>query len=242
MTNDELVTEIKAGNSALYATLWDQLEKYVYMMAGKHIQACSRAGLEVADLVQIGYLALVDAVNRYQEDRAGNTSFLTLYNYVLRDHFNGAAGYRTAKGRGEPLNGALSLDEERPGEDDSYTLGELVADPVDHIENYIDAEDLRALHDALEKALADLPEREAAALRLRYYEGKTLHECGAILCDHWYNVRDWEKRGLKRIRKNAHKYHLEERVDLRTNFYMHGQRPVEKIVLHREHLRNILNQ
>jgi RNA polymerase primary sigma factor len=92
-----------------------------------------------------------------------------------------------------------SLD--RPvGEDDGATLGELVAAPT---EEPLAELDVSLRNDALEHALAELPERDAQVLRLRFglgeTEPQTLGDIAATLGVSRERVRQIEAAALRRL-------------------------------------------
>ena len=123
MSNEEIVAAIRAGNTALLEPLWKQVRRLVYMFAYRHYMATQgRGGVTVEDLTQVGYLAMVDAIPRYDPAEAAFSTFLVQY---LRKHFQEASGrlYQDKRGLLMPkdaLNTSLSLnitvddDEETP--------------------------------------------------------------------------------------------------------------------------------
>ena len=68
MTNEELVSEIKAGRAG-YGELWEQVQRFVRQQAAGYISQnpglCTGAGVEMEDLLQAGFLALHDAVKGF---------------------------------------------------------------------------------------------------------------------------------------------------------------------------------
>ncbi len=100
MSNEELVSLIQAGEQEKMALLWDQVRSFVAWKAKKimlYVENPSYAELD--DLMQSGYLALVEAVNTYTP---GSSSFLHWFNIHLKNTFAKVTGYRTKKARYEP--------------------------------------------------------------------------------------------------------------------------------------------
>ena len=78
MTNEELVTEIKAGRNEKenMTALWQQNEKFVRQKAHRY-----RFYADPDDLIQEGYIALYDAVQKF--NLAAGTKFITFLSYFL---------------------------------------------------------------------------------------------------------------------------------------------------------------
>ncbi len=131
MSNEELVADIQAGAVDLTGQLWEQVEGLVKWKAKRImtvLEGCPGRGVEFEDLYQSGYLAMVAAVDTY--DPASGASFSTWLMYHLKTVFAEATGYRTQKGRQEPLNNYLSLDTPLTDDADSDNLMDVVADPA----------------------------------------------------------------------------------------------------------------
>lgn len=241
MTNEELVLQIQQGED-LYLQLWEQTERFIAMKAGDYFRGLEdgKRGLTVEDLIQAGFLALVDAVKTYSPERGA--LFLSYLPYHLHRHFVEAAGLRTDRSAADPINSKISLD--RPVEDESAdTLGDLQPDQRDaleEIEARIQTDQLRA---ALEKALAKLPERDAEALRLRYFKGMSLKAAAEAAGITQETLRGRTAHGLRELRRSSVRKDLEYFLELRTPYYRQTSfhttqiSPVESLVMLRERLR-----
>lgn len=215
MSNEELARRIQNGETDLIPTLWEQVRRFIYREAYRRHRATEGlGGVEVDDLVQSGYIALVKAVASFQPD--GEYAFLTYLGKQLKTSFAEAGGYRTSKR--DPLNDADSLD--APLTDDTDTTkGDMLADPVDQ---YEDAERriwLEQLRDALGKAMEDLPPEWREVLRRYYWDGQTLEEISAATGIHKNNVDNRRHKGLKQLRRNVQRYGLDQFVEDRTPYY-----------------------
>lgn len=154
-------------------------------------------GVEVDDLKQAGFLALIEAVKTFE---AGRAKFLTWYVYYLRRAFNEAQGLR---GRRSDLldRCPISLDGEK-SDDSEETWIDTIPDNEDHIENVNDKiyrEELRA---AIEKALDEIPARQALIVRRTELEQRSLVETGeeAGVSAAW--VHQLRNKGLTALRNN----------------------------------------
>lgn len=230
MTNEELAVMAKGGDQDAYAQLWEQVRRLVVGKALRVIRAMGDTRLaDLDDLTQAGYLAMVSAVEQF--DPETGWKFTTYLTNALKTAFADCTGYRTVRGRSDPIRHAASLDAPLSDEDEG-TLSELVADPVDQMAEADERMYRQWLHDTLEEILSGLPELEEQTIRQRYYEGLTLREIGERSGVCIETVRQWENKGLRALRKPK----VLRRLDLRTDFYRRGFNPVESNVLWREEL------
>lgn len=201
MTNEELVRKIQDGNEALLLTLWKQVERYVAKTAIRwYLHFDGGRGVEVADLIQSGYLAMIDAVQTFED---GNGSFVGWLTYYLQTQYAIVYGIRTERTKRDPLNAAISLDAPI-GDEDGMTVADTVVDPAGE-NGYQALEDMdynQALREALEKALADIPPKNADVIRKRYLEGQAQ---GAIATAAGVSpavIHQRERKGFSLLRKS----------------------------------------
>lgn len=242
MTNEELVALIQSGERDKLPELWEQVERFVAQQARQRmVLSAGLGGVEFEDLYQSGFLALVAAADTY--DPAAGRSFIGWLSLALRTSFAECAGYRSLKQARDPLHRAGSLDV--PATEDSNTMiGDLIADPG-ATQDFQDAEDrlfLEQLHNALEKALDELPDRKGDTLRRRFYLNWSLEEIAAAEGISGEAVRQWQKKGLQALRQQQE---LQRFVEERTPYYLrvgvsdfqrNGESAVERIVFRREKL------
>lgn len=165
------------------------------------LEGCPGRGVEFEDLYQSGYLAMVAAVNTY--DPAAGGAFSTWLMYHLKNTFAEATGYRTQKGRQEPLNNYLSLDTPLTDDADSDDLMDVVADPAglqwrEHLEESMWR---KQLQEAVGAALSTVPEQYREILRLRYWEDMTLEDVGDLRGISKERVRQMENKGIRILRQ-----------------------------------------
>ena len=171
MTNEELASAIRAGDVGQLLQLWEQVRRFAVKQAGRWCRALGdRAGVTQEDLAQCAFLALLDAVEDWKQDGGG---FLTWYGLRLKTAFAVACGVRTKRDLNDPLQSALSIDAPlTDNEGDPFTLADVTEDPAAEaaIQSVEERDRMQRLHDALENALATLPQEQADALRTKYYE------------------------------------------------------------------------
>lgn len=79
MTNEELALKIQNGERNLIPTLWEQVERFIYLKSEnwywQHEETCIRCGVALDDLKQVSYFAFLDAIRYYTS--ADSYKFLT---------------------------------------------------------------------------------------------------------------------------------------------------------------------
>ena len=220
MSNEELVAAIQAGATERMGELWEQVEKLVKWKANRIITALSLknnpCGVELEDLMQSGYIAVVAAANTYNADSG---KFSTWLMFHLQKEFAGITGYRTKQGRHDPLNlpyGMVAeLDKPMTDGANSDPLSEIIPDQyaaatMEAVEERLYREQL---HKALEQAMAEIPANRAEVLRQRYFEGKTLAEVGESRGTTPEYIRQIEHYAIRDMRKPQSKRYLNEFAD-----------------------------
>lgn len=237
MTNEELVALIQGGERDRLLELWQQNRGLCYLKAQRvrgALAAVGRCDVELDDLMQSGYLALVNAVEQY--DPEAGFRFSTIYTTQLKVSFAEATGYRSKRQQREPLHTAGSLDTPLGDDPEGGTLGDMIADPVDQYE----AADKRLyrewLRNLLDRELEKLPREQGEVVRLRYYQNKTLAEVGAAAGIYPAAARQREAEALRALRRSKEIRKLSPYIEGRTNYYQGGKDPVVSNVLWRETL------
>ena len=240
LTNEELVVQIQQGKSECLAELWSQIEDLIRWAARRYYVGITQGNSRPApgsatidDLVQGGFFAVVDAVERF--DPSLGTKFTTLLMLCLKRAFRREIGFRI-----EPLDFALSLDVPVDNEDEnSATRLDFVPDQRDDIGAVEDHVFNEELHIALEDALDRLPEKEAMALRGEYFEGKSQIEIASEIGCSFQSISSIKKSALHHIRYSSSRQRLERFVDLETDFFKGSgnRRGVEHKAIIREAIR-----
>ena len=128
MTNEELALKIQNGERNLIPTLWEQVERFIYLKSEnwywQHEETCIRCGLALDDLKQVSYFAFLDAIRYYTS--ADSYKFLTYLVFPLRNRFNEACGIRTKAQAQRPLNRCKSLNAAGPGFEEGITYEDTI--------------------------------------------------------------------------------------------------------------------
>lgn len=200
MSNEELVAGIQRGEDRM-GELWERIEKLVMWKAHRVMTALEGSGgVEFEDLYQSGYPAMVAAVGSHKPECGAFSTWFMLH---LKTAFAEATGYRSKKQKLDPLHWATRLDTPLTDEADSDDLMDVIADPSGQkgLEAAEEAMYQVQLHEALEKALAAIPEQYADVLRLRHYQDMTLAEVGDLKGVGQERVRQMENKAIRCLRK-----------------------------------------
>lgn len=170
MINEELARRIQQGERDLILQLWAQVRRYAHDRAYKWYRATGgRGGVTLDDLEQEAFIALLEALEGWDE-KAG--PFLPWYSLRLKAAFTAATAQRTQRDRFDPLESALSLDMPLlDGEDDLFTLADVVADP--RAEQDMEAVAERDLQAGVRRVVDSLPAEQRRVILLRYFHDMT---------------------------------------------------------------------
>lgn len=203
-TNEDLAVAIQSGATELTEVLWSQVEDLVKWKADRYIaalklQGCTR-GIEFDDLLQTGFVALLEAIPTYKPDSGLFAPWFVIY---IQKAFAEASGFRKKRDRCDPINANTSLDLPLSDDPEAAALHEILPDPeaeaaLKAVEDKIWHEQL---HEALENVLAELPEKSSTVLRLRYYQNQTLAAVGDVFNVGTEMARQLELQALRQLRK-----------------------------------------
>lgn len=175
MTNEELAVRIQNGEAELIPTLWSQVERFIRDRAWRKAKGLDGfGGVEVEDLYQSGFFALLDAVKAF-EPQTGYT-FITYLVRPLKTAFAEVAGYHTKTQKNDPIQNSLNLDAPIYDDGDDTTMGDVLPDPsATKAYEYIEEDQLRA---AMSRVVNDLPAAQRNAIIARHYFGLALNQNG----------------------------------------------------------------
>lgn len=177
MTNEELAAQIQAGERSMILPLWSQVKGFVRNMAYKW----QRRGVEVDDLMQSGFIAMLDALKEWDGDKG---AFLTWYALHLKTAFTQTTGQRTERERRDPVHFAYSIDAPLLDDDgDPLYLADVLPDPAAEkaLDQVDDMDAWHRLHEAIENALRALTQTQVDIIRARYWRGATAAQA-AVVC------------------------------------------------------------
>ena len=258
ISNEEIISQ---GGDDMLERLWLNNKGIIHKTAWSWSQTGPAADLPIdeqktlyEDLLQCGYLAIVDAYEHHDPEKG---AFTTILGFYLKKHFHNWCAslsgwtrrqYDDAAKNGirvESLNRIVYSDDP----DEGTELGNLIPDPDDHFAELVDRLYLEGLHGKLDKLLNRLKPNEAQAIRLRYYKEKTVEQIAEIMGLTVSRIGQILANGLRSLRQEAIKSDLAEYVDRNTDYYTRvsvdafqntGTSAVELIVMRRENMLNDL--
>ena len=178
--------------------LWESVKRLVAFWAKRYHRNGATRLYDTDDLLQSAFLALSDAVQKFDPERG---DFTTLFHYYCRRHFAEVAGIRSSKPR--PEVSALSLDMPL-GEDGDASLSDTLADPAadfeqDLIEHTAAQEDCAAILAEIDK----LPDAQRKSLLMTAWEGLTFRAVAEKLGVTVSAVNQNREKGAMRVRNSA---------------------------------------
>ena len=191
----ELVQAIRNGERGKLAELYKRNSGLLFRLAGRYRGIDNAVGLE--DLMQAGFLGLVDAVGAWEPDRGAWSNIATL---CAKKAMREAVGLRGSRPRAHM--GAVSLDEPLLGKDgeEGDTRGDHLADESlpDMDERLLREDVVQAIRAAID-ALPD--EQQRGAFRMHRLKGITRKETAAAMGiseSRVYLLCEKAERGLRR--------------------------------------------
>lgn len=246
MTNEELAVRIKAGERDQLMELWEQVRDLIAWYAVRRYNAApGLGGVEVDDLIQAGFIAMVEAVESF--DPGAGYKFTSWLTFPLKNAFAEAGGYKSDKQKLDPLHRCDSLD--RPiGDDDGTTVGDIQPEPGDCFEETERRIWLEQLRTVLDRAMEALPADWREILERRYYLGQSQRAVAEEMRVKRTDIQARERKALYRLHHDRRRNHLdqfrvERAVDLETPWFLHvgpeafastGTSAVEKLAMKRE--------
>ena len=183
MTNEELAMKAKTGDEAALLELWEQNSGLAAIFARRRYSRLeaqgNMCGVDMDDLKQAAFLALVRAVDYYDPDNAGGGSFNTAWGFCIKHEFNGLLGVRSSKR--DPLNNCTSLNTPLSDDADAETLEAIISDPTDDFEKADERMYRAHTKEVLQRELKKLSEDQQRALKLIYYDGLKQGQAAAIM-------------------------------------------------------------
>ncbi len=208
MTRQEFTTAVRAvqaGEPGATLKLWEEVRRFVAKSAYRWASN-SNGRTPHEDLMQAGFLAMLDAVEKFDPEREGG-GFLSVLRLTLKTRFAEESGIRTT--RRDALHYAESAD--APAYEDGPTVEDTVPDRSAALA-FADVEYgdlLDYCRRIIGAALDSLPPAQAAIVRLRYLDGLTLDEVAARRTSK-QAVKEAEERALDHLARGKYRWELRE--------------------------------
>lgn len=217
MTNEELALKAKSGDQAAIAQLWEQVKnlvfRYIARSYNQRTEQFTKSGVTMDDLMQEGFLAILEAVRAFNPDKGWK--FTSWIKYPLQTHLNAVVGIYGGRLKTYPLNECTSLDAPVSMEDENYTIGDSIEDESakEMFETVEDKTFNKQLHDMLELCLSEIDSRQERAIREIFYNNKTLKEISVDMNISFQRVRQLESNGIRKLRNCPHSKQLKAFAD-----------------------------
>lgn len=219
MSNEEMVLAIQAGDNSLILPLWEQCKGLICKEAHRWARAFeSRPEIDVDDLIQSGYFALLNAAQNFKPDPERGT-FAGLLYWTLKGAFADACNVRTRTQQKDPIKSPLRLENPIPGDADGLELGDTIADQRNGIEEAEEAIYSDYVSETVHKAVDSLEDRQRLCIDMRYFQGKTQQEISELWNVSGQRVQQIERQGLRRIREGQYMPDLSEIYYGSRNYY-----------------------
>lgn len=219
MTRQEFtaaVRAVQAGEPGATLKLWEGVRRFVAKSAYKWAHN-SNGRTPHEDLMQAGFLAMLDAVDKFDPERGGG-GFLAVLRLTLKTRFAEESGIRTT--RRDALHYAESAD--APAYEDGPTVEDTVPDRSAALAfagvEYGDFLDY--CRRIIGAALGSLTPAQAATVRLHYLDGLTLDEiAGRRRLSSKQAVKEAEERALDRLARRKYRRELWECLEVFEDFH-----------------------
>ena len=178
MSNEDMALMIQQGHTEYYSELWENVRGFVaYLAVSRMNHVQDRAAVETEDLIQAGFLGLVEAVRTFEPEEG---AFLSWLKFHLKRAFNNACGVGSARPANDPIHTAVSLDAPIDADDpEGPARGDIIRDPVDMadmVDGKVYQEQLRV---QLERLLSRLSPKAADMIRATYLDAEPIEQVAA---------------------------------------------------------------
>ena len=218
MTREEFaaaVESVRAGEQGATLKLWEGSRRVIAKYAYKWARGFGERVLH-EDLMQTGFLALLDAVEKFNSTRE-DSSFLSVLRLALKTHFSEECCVRTTK------RDALQFAEssETPTYEDGPTVADTVPDARASLA-FIGVEYrefMRYCRGIISTALKTVMDQQAIILRLHYLDGMTLEDITEMRgLSSKQAASETEERALNRLACGKYRRELRECLDTLEDF------------------------
>lgn len=200
----DLVIKAQNGDKQAVKILWDKVKRLAYKKCLKwynhNPNRFIRLGLTIDDLKQECYIAMVECLEHYKNDR-GRTFGSYYYNYFVTKALSELAGLRNKKDK--LLLDIKYIDESRENQEE-YTLLDIIEDDT-AVQDFEEVEHkikIKQLHTVLDEIMTkELSENEKQVIENTYYKNLTLKHTGMLINKSIERVRQIQCRALRKMSK-----------------------------------------
>lgn len=195
MENEQLVTLIQSGHRDLLPVLWERTQRLIKMLIVRYAKSkVLPNSMDIDDLLQCGYFALLQAVRAYKAD--GNYRFVTYLSYSVLNAVQDELGINRKHYKETSLN--TPIEDKDGGVIEMLDLLEDSTAEYDVIEPVELTDTQRTVIEALER----LPPVQREVISKHYLKGLTLNQISAEKHCTIENIRQYIQQGFKTLRKD----------------------------------------
>ena len=206
MTIEETVLKAKKNIDKYAPRVWQDVYKVIYLLANRFYnlkkERCISMGVDIEDLKQQGYFAMLKAINSYSSDKP--FKFSTYLNYATLNEFNELTGLRTQRGKKDILATYVSIDTPVNGTEDLLVGDTLKDDQAS--EAFERAEDdifYSQVHKDISKAMERLTLAQQQIIELEYYEGLKIKQIADLIKCTENETRREKSKALGSLRRSV---------------------------------------
>ena len=230
MTNEELAVAVRKHEPWATLELWEGVKRFVYARARSRALLL-RGGVCFDDLVQDGFLSMLDAAERFDPERGG--SFLSVLTYDLQKRFDEECGIRSSKR--DALQYASSIEEPLydAADPDGVTVADALEDPAgEYAFSLVDYDGFRSyVRRLIFTAMEPLTETQVDTIRRYFFDGLTMEEASRYGRQ---SASQNIERGLRYMRRGKYRRELREALEGFEDFHsMPEMSPTEYAALHK---------
>ena len=186
----------------------------VYHFAQKYVGMCKRdRAADVEDLAQAGYIGLINAMRDYDNSKGTFSHWAGLH---IRKEIREALGIRSTRKRADLY--AVSLDARIGDSDDTFTLGDTLADETADTPGVIEHDELV---DAVREQVDKLPEMPRVVVQRHDLIGESLSDIAQEKGVPYHEVTADRRRAFKQLKKALQPLAKAHGLDQCTRWYRH---------------------
>jgi RNA polymerase sigma factor (sigma-70 family) len=185
-----LAVECKTDKAAIEC-LWDETINLIRWWAARYIKGQRTQLYDIDDLVNSGFLALIDAVNTFDPEKGKFPNHLW---YYVRKHFAQISGTKK-----QPDISIISLDDSLI-DNSKETHADMLPDPdADFADGLIDRIAIQQDFDIVIQEVNKLPKMQRTVIMLTGFDGLSLIQAAWKLGVSYQAVQNTRNRAVKRL-------------------------------------------
>lgn len=205
LSNEQIVKLIKSGQTQLYDDLYQQNKRFIHMIAKRY-----SGYADIEDLEQECFLALYDAIEKFEPDRG--YKFLSYCAWWLKQRCTRYIQYKKSL-----LLTCMSLEDSVYSEDNKVSIKDTLVSGVDVENAALDDLERREIWHTCDRLLTS---EEYRVIHMKYAQDMTIKDIATLYGSTYNEVRNIQKKALDKLYRNASI--REKKEYLIAKLYNHG--------------------